>query len=180
MSFEFSGKIFSASFTDPLNTVIEVLFKRDDEIHNYHLPVDFSSPDFLAFIEEWPLEKLERDARETARKTAVAAEEAKEKYDKEIIDTYRAQLKEDYDKRFGDEISNIKKDYDKQIEDITISCKNIFNYINENNKDRTSVFDLKLSVLEHSMDLKDKKLKLRIRKARTILDLLQIYNETVK
>ena len=66
------------------------------------------------------------------------------------------------------------------LQNADIGCKEVFNYINENNKDKTAVFDFKLSVLEHSMDLKDKKLKLRIRKAKTILDLLQIYNETVK
>ena len=74
----------------------------------------------------------------------------------------------------------IIENYLQNAKSTDIRCKDIFNYINENNKDRTAVFDLKLSVLEHSMDLKDKKLKLRIRKAKTILDLLQIYNETVK
>jgi hypothetical protein len=39
------------------------------------------------------------------------------------------------------------------------------------------VFDFKLVILEQSITIKDKSLKLRIRKAKTILDLLQIYNE---
>ena len=170
MSQVFTNKIKSARFINPPeNSVIELLYGEANELTAFHLEINFSNQEFLDFIEEWPLEKIEKAARTAARERA----QLKENYDKQIIDTYRAQLKEDYDKQIIDEISNIKKD-------ITISCKDIFNYINENNKDRTSVFDLKLSVLEHNMDLKDKKLKLRIRKAKTILDLLQIYNETVK
>ena len=170
MSQVFTNKIKSARFINPPeNSVIELLYGEANELTAFHLEINFSNQEFLDFIEEWPLEKIEKAARTAARERA----QLKENYDKQIIDTYRAQLKEDYDKQIIDEISNIKKD-------ITISCKDIFNYINENNKDRSAVFDLKLFVLEHNMDLKDKKLKLRIRKAKTILDLLQIYNETVK
>ena len=174
MSQIFTGKIKSAQFVNPpQNSIIELLYGEANELTAFHLEVNYSNQEFLDFIEEWPLEKIEKAAREAARERA----QLKENYDKQIIDTYRAQLraqlKEDYDKQIIDEISNIKKD-------MVISCKDIFNYINENNKDRSAVFDLKLFVLEHNMDLKDKKLKLRIRKAKTILDLLQIYNETVK
>jgi len=174
MSQVFTNKIKSARFINPPeNSVIELLYGEANELTAFHLEINFSNQEFLDFIEEWPLEKIEKAARTAARERA----QLKENYDKQIIDTYRAQLraqlKEDYDKQIIDEISNIKKD-------MAISCKDIFNYINENNKDRSAVFDLKLFVLEHNMDLKDKKLKLRIRKAKTILDLLQIYNETVK
>ena len=170
----YTGKVESATFSNPPeNSIIEFLWRDDKQLVANEIAINFADPEFLAFIKEYPLEKIEKAARTAARERA----QLKENYDKQIIDTYRAQLraqlKEDYDKQIIDEISNIKKD-------MAISCKDIFNYINENNKDRSAVFDLKLSVLEHNMDLKDKKLKLRIRKAKTILDLLQIYNETVK
>ena len=151
MSQVFTNKIKSARFINPPeNSVIELLYGEANELTAFHLEVNYSNQEFLDFIEEWPLEKIEKAAREAAVK--------------------RAKLKEDYDKQI---IENYLQNSD-------IGCKEVFNYINENNRDKTAVFDLKLSVLEHNMDLKDKKLKLRIRKAKTILDLLQIYNETVK
>ena len=154
MSQVFTNKIKSARFINPPeNSVIELLYGEANELTAFHLEVNYSNQEFMDFIEEWPLEKIEKATREAARE--------------------RAKLKEDYDKQ-------IIENYLQNAKTTDIGCKDIFNYINENNKDRTAVFDLKLSVLEHSMDLKDKKLKLRIRKAKTILDLLQIYNETVK
>ena len=154
MSQVFTNKIKSARFINPPeNSVIELLYGEANELTAFHLEINYSNQEFLDFIEEWPLEKIEKAAREAAKE--------------------RAKLKEDYDKQ-------IIENYLQNAKTTDIGCKDIFNYINENNKDKTAVFDLKLSVLEHSMDLKDKKLKLRIRKAKTILDLLQIYNETVK
>jgi len=151
MSQVFTNKIKSARFINPPeNSVIELLYGEANELTAFHLEVNYSNQEFMDFIEEWPLEKIEKATREAARERA----KLKEDYDKQIIENY--------------------------LQNADIGCKEVFNYINENNKDKTAVFDLKLSVLEHSMDLKDKKLKLRIRKAKTILDLLQIYNETVK
>ena len=40
MAFEFTGKIDSATFVDRQNTIIEVLFKRDDKLYVYNLPVE--------------------------------------------------------------------------------------------------------------------------------------------
>ena len=154
MSQVFTDKIKSAQFINPPeNSVIELLYGEGNELTAFHLDVNYSNKEFLDFIEEWPLEKIEKAAREAAVK--------------------RAKLKEDYDRK-------IIENYLQNANTADVGCKEVFNYINENNRDKTAVFDLKLSVLEHNMDLKDKKLKLRIRKAKTILDLLQIYNETVK
>jgi len=151
MSQVFTNKIKSARFINPPeNSVIELLYGEANELTAFHLEINYSNQEFLDFIEEWPLEKIEKAARTAAKERA----KLKEDYDKQIIENY--------------------------LQNADIGCKEVFNYVNENNKDKTAVFDLKLSVLEHSMDLKDKKLKLRIRKAKTILDLLQIYNETVK
>ena len=151
MSQVFTNKIKSARFINPPeNSVIELLYGEANELTAFHLDVNYSNQEFMDFIKEWPLEKIEKATREAARERA----KLKEDYDKQIIENY--------------------------LQNADIGCKEVFNYINENNKDKTAVFDFKLSVLEHSMDLKDKKLKLRIRKAKTILDLLQIYNETVK
>ena len=77
MAFEFTGKIDSATFVDRENTIIEILFKREDKLHVYHLPVDYGAPDFQGFLSEWSLEAVERETR-------VARRLADEAFDKMI------------------------------------------------------------------------------------------------
>jgi len=68
MSYVFSGKIQSAMFVNPpQNTTIELLYGEGTELTAFHLDVNYSSDEFLAFIDEWPLEKIEKTARDTAR-----------------------------------------------------------------------------------------------------------------
>ena len=67
MAFEFTGKIDSAKFLDRQNTIIEILFKREDGLHVYNLPVDYSAPDFKGFLSEWSLEQVEKDTRISRR-----------------------------------------------------------------------------------------------------------------
>jgi len=151
MSQVFTNKIKSARFINPPeNSVIELLYSLEESAA---LTLFHLNVDFSdpTFLDFIKEWPLEKIEKEAAAAAQVA---------KDIANQTR--------KNWENSRNQFK------------SSKEVFNYINENNKDRTAVFDLKLSVLEHSMDLKDKKLKLRIRKAKTILDLLQIYNETVK
>ena len=142
MSYAFSGKIQSAMFVNPpQNSTIELLYGEGNELTAFHLNVDYSSDEFLAFIDEWPLEKIEQTARENARTLAIEIQ--------------------------------------KQRWSSTIDSKKIIDYINKNNNSNTDIFDMKLIILETIVSLKDKSLKLRIRKAKTVLDLLQIYNEII-
>ena len=149
MSQVFTNKIKSARFINPPeNSVIELLYGEANELTAFHLEINFSNQEFLDFIEEWPLEKIEKAAREAAKERA----KLKEAYNRKIIETHL-------------------------LQNTSVTCKEIINYIDDNNKNTTAVFDFKLVILEQSITIKDKSLKLRIRKAKTILDLLQIYNE---
>ena len=65
--YEFTGKIDSATFVDRQNTIIEILFKRDNELYAYNLPVDYAADDFKGFLEEWSLEKVAQETRITRR-----------------------------------------------------------------------------------------------------------------
>ena len=68
MSYVFSGKIQSAMFVNPpQNTTIELLYGEGTELTAFHLDVNYSSDEFLAFIDEWPLEKIEKTARNNAK-----------------------------------------------------------------------------------------------------------------
>jgi hypothetical protein len=68
MSYVFSGKIQSAMFVNPpQNSTIELLYGEGNELTAFHLDVDYSNQEFLDFIEEWPLEKIENDSRMQSR-----------------------------------------------------------------------------------------------------------------
>ena len=51
----------------PQNSTIELLYGEGTELTAFHLDVNYSSDEFLAFVDEWPLEKIEKTARDTAR-----------------------------------------------------------------------------------------------------------------
>ena len=73
MSYVFSGKIQSAMFVNPpQNTVIELLYGEGSELTAFHLDVDYSNDEFLGFIDEWPLEKIEKTSRDNARTAMLA------------------------------------------------------------------------------------------------------------
>ena len=145
MSYPFTGKIKSAKFADaPRNSVIEGLYYNgDNKLEPIYLNVDFSNEDFLAFIEEYPLEKIEKTAKaEAARKAKI-----KQDYDQKIIDEY------------------IKKN------DI-----DLFDYIAKHNKDVDAVFNFKLKILDaFTSKPKNKAIQLKIRKAKTLKELLGLY-----
>ena len=72
MSYVFSGKIQSAMFVNPpQNTTIELLYGEGTELTAFHLDVDYSSDEFLAFVDEWPLEKIEKTSRDNARNSHI-------------------------------------------------------------------------------------------------------------
>ena len=140
----YTGKIESASFSNPPeNSTIEFLWRDEDQLVANQIIVNFSDPEFLAFIEEYPLEKIEKAAKaEAARKAKI-----KQNYDQKIIDEY------------------IKKN------DI-----DLFDYIAKHNKDVDAVFNFKLKILDaFTSKPKNKAIQLKIRKAKTLKELLGLY-----
>jgi len=149
MSYPFTGKIKSAKFVDaPRNSVIEGLYYNgDNKLEPIYLNVDFSNEDFLAFIKEYPIEKIEKTARaEAARK---------------------AKIKRDYDQKIIDE-------YIKKIPPVPEI--DILDYIDKNNKNKDIIFNCKLKVLDTFIGIpKNKALQLKIRKAKTLKELLGLH-----
>lgn len=68
----FSDKIIDVKFFDKQNTIIEILYKENDDIISYALEVDYSSQDFLDLLEEYSLEDIEmrtyKKIREASKK----------------------------------------------------------------------------------------------------------------
>jgi len=150
MSYPFTGKIKSAKFADaPRNSVIEGLYYNgDNKLEPIYLNVDFSNEDFLAFIKEYPIEKIEKTARaEVARKAKI-----KRDYDQKVIDNYILKAR------------------------VGASAIDILDYIDKNNKNKDIIFNCKLKVLDTFIGIpKNKALQLKIRKAKTLKELLGLH-----
>ena len=137
MAFEFTGKIDSAKFLDRQNTIIEILFKREDGLHVYNLPVDYSAPDFKGFLSEWSLEQVEKDTRisrrdadeafdrmiqgrvadELAKGQRLLDEQDKRRYfiAQKEMEAYKRQLEADVDKTDKERYALAEK-YKKELE----------------------------------------------------------------
>jgi len=147
----YTGKIESATFSNPPeNSTIEFLWRDEDQLVANQIIVNFSDPEFLAFIEEYPLEKIEKAARAAAAK--------------------RAKIKRDYDQKIIDE-------YIKKIPPVPpVPEIDILDHIDKNNKNKDIIFDLKLKILDaFTSKPKNKALQLKIRKAKTLKELLGLY-----
>tara|TARA_R110000744_G_scaffold125245_1_gene230913 strand:+ start:1352 stop:1837 length:486 start_codon:yes stop_codon:yes gene_type:complete len=161
MSYPFTGKIKSAKFADaPTNSVIEGLYYTEDStLEAIYLNIDFSNKDFLAFIEEYPLEKIEKAAKAAAK----ARYNAKKAYDQNILDEF-----------FKVNPVSIQEkiiEIEKRIDILT--------FIEENNTNKNMVFDLKLKILDEMTGTKNKQLSLKIRKIKTLKNLLGTYYGSV-
>ena len=144
----YTGKIESAIFSNPPeNNRIEFLWRDENQLVANEIAINFSDPEFLAFIEEYPLEQIEKAARAAGAK--------------------RAEKIKDYNQKIIDEYIKTSKLLDKQFD--------LFDYIDKNNNDKSIIFDFKLRMLDAFMAKpKNKKTKTKIRKAKTLKELLGI------
>ena len=117
----YTGKIESATFSNPPeNSLIEFLWRDEDQLVANEIAINFSDPEFLAFIEEYPLEKIEKAAKAASRARTIA----KEKYNRKIIEEFLVDQKAS------------QPEY------------NLFDYIDKNNKDKDIIFNCKLKILD--------------------------------
>lgn len=178
MAFEFTGKIDSATFVDRENTIIEVLFKREDELHVYHLPVDYGAADFQGFLSEWSLEAVERETR-VARRLAdeafdkmiqgrVAEELAKgqrllDEQDKRRyaianrdMEIYKKKLEADVDKIDKERYEKVKAYKKKSYEKVEAYKKKLEADVDKTDKERYQLADAYKKQLEAEVNKTDK------------------------
>lgn len=161
----FSGKIVSAQFIDPPNNMlIEILYREGDIVTPYTLSVDFTQQDFNDLLEEISLEQIEQN-------TQNQIELEKKNLDKIV--------EEAIEKRLGGiDRENLQYKFNTDhIKSSEVTAKDLLSVIDSKDKDLDFVFNTKIAMLEDSIVEKseDKKLKLSIRKAKSIIELLQIY-----
>jgi len=168
MSYVFSGKIQSAMFVNPpQNTVIELLYGEGTELTAFHLNVDYSNDEFLAFVDEWPLEKIEKTSRDNAKSNAKA-------FEKVIATAAASKLAEQRVELHAEHIEQRAKQ--TQI-NLTLTSEMVTAFIIENNNDKNMVFDTKLALLETLGIAASREQKMKIRKAKTIAQLYSVYHE---
>jgi len=168
MSYVFSGKIQSAMFVNPpQNTTIELLYGEGSELTAFHLNVDYSNDEFLAFVDEWPLEKIEKTSRDNAKSNAKA-------FEKVIATAAASKLAEQRVELHAEHIEQRAKQ--TQI-NLTLTSEMVTAFIIENNNDKNMVFDTKLALLETLSTAASREQKMKIRKAKTIAQLYSVYHE---
>ena len=168
MSYVISGKIQSAMFVNPpQNTVIELLYGEGTELTAFHLNVDYSNDEFLAFVDEWPLEKIEKTSRDNAKSNAKA-------FEKVIATAAASKLAEQRVELHTEHIELRAKQ--TQI-NLTLTSEMVTAFIIENNNDKNMVFDTKLALLETLSTAASREQKMKIRKAKTIAQLYSVYHE---
>jgi hypothetical protein len=179
----FSNKIVTAKFLDyPNNTVIEVLYEEDEQLISFSLEVDFTQDDFNELVKEISLDEIETISKEEydeKRKEAQAflEQQINEKVEKQVAEIWekdKARIKSDLAKEYQESFVQ-----EKSLSLDELPSKDIFNHLIKKNEDLDFLFDLKIHILEDAdiTKSKDKTLKLSIRKAKTVLQLIKIYEE---
>jgi hypothetical protein len=192
----FSGKVVSAKFIDsPNNMLIEVLYREGDIITPYVLEVDFTQQDFNDLLKEISLDDIQENTRkevnaqfrafskiidaEVDRRWKLEAEKIKEAYDK--VDEYADLQKAKKIGEVQEEFKNLRNDlsarFTTESSSNKLTPKELFQQLFNQDQDQDFVFNLKISVLEDPdiAKSKDKNLKLSIRKAKSVTELLKIY-----
>lgn len=149
----FSKKIVGAKFINSDNTVIEVLYAEGDNIIPFILEVDYSNNDFKDLIDEYPLEQIETNTKEIR--------EQQKKVFEEIIEARVNQI--------------VKNNENEKV----FTSSDIFKFLDEKSSDPDFIFDFKIAMLDSELisNSEDKKLKVKIRKSKSLFELLSIYGD---
>ena len=160
----FNNNVTSAKFIDEDLTTIEVLYGVGDETISYALQVDPESGPFKALIEEgWDLDKITKETIRVKREESRVFNDMVDYW----VNVERIKLIE------AGKVNALKVE--------KIDKSEIFNFLNDNDDDEEAIFKLKLAIFEVKKikDIKDRSGKLKIRKAKTVLDTLVAYHALI-
>jgi hypothetical protein len=200
MTAPFKGKVTHARFTDETNLVIEILFddKGDGNEIPYIIEVGDDNPFFVDLVEDgWDLEKIAEETIKYNRlvnkvfndtvnfwvKKELAGIEMK--YINQIEDL-EAKLKaeaEDLRKTIRrEEKAKLKKELAEKAKEAEVEKSEIFDAITTSNKDEEVIFKMKQAIftLKDVKDTKDRSKKLKLRKAKTLVETLSAYYDLIE
>jgi hypothetical protein len=192
----FSGKVVSAKFIDPPNNMmVELLYHEGDVVVPYVLEVDFTQQDFNDLLKEISLDDIQNNPKnqlEAQRKEIFSAIDAeierrwaleelkiKEAYQRADLyaETEKVKKLEEVQEEFKNLRNNLSAKFTTETTTNKLTPKELFHQLFSMDQDQDFVFNLKISILEDPdiAKSKDKDLKLSIRKAKTVTELLKIY-----
>lgn len=190
----FSDKVVSATFADfPTNTVIEVLYQEENGLTSYILEVDFTQSDFNDLLQDITLEEIEAATQtivkaeadtfnraineEVDRRWALESEKIKKAYNQ--LDEYAEEKLTEVEQERADTLKSLQEKYNLVSSSETITPKVLLNKIESCDDDTDFLFNTKIAILEDPIisKSKNKELKLSIRKAKSVFELLSIYSE---
>ena len=192
----FSGKVVSAKFIDPPNNMmVELLYHEGDVVVPYVLEVDFTQQDFNDLLKEISLDDIQNNTKnqlEAQRKEIFSAIDAeierrwaleelkiKEAYQRADLyaETEKVKKLEEVQEEFKNLRNNLSAKFTTETTTNKLTPKELFHQLFSMDQDQDFVFNLKISILEDPdiAKSKDKDLKLSIRKAKTVTELLKIY-----
>lgn len=193
----FNDKIVSTKFVDPPNNMlIEVLYREGDKVIPYTLDVDFTSQDFNDLLQDLTLEEIEAATQtivkaeadifnravneEVDRRWAKESEKIKEAYNQldEYAEDQKLKKLTEVEQERADVLKSLQEKYNLVSSSENITPKDLLNKIESWDDDTDFIFNTKIAILEDPIisKSKDKELKLSIRKAKSVFELLSIYS----
>ncbi len=171
MGMPFKGRIVNARFSNEKNDTIEVTYLYNDQIIPFYLSVDPTHPAFKALLEEgWDIERVQ--------KATVEFNRAQSRNMNNIIETmlsdYKKELRKTFQKELDRRIGEMRED--------EVTKSQIFKAVIDNNKDEEVIFKVKLAIfdLPEIKSLKDRAGKMKLRKAKTLIQTLATFEELLE
>jgi len=155
--YPFSGKIIEAYYTNPESDTVSIIWSDDKKAREYYVVVDEEDHQFQALLSEFDYDSLDEC-------TQKRHEAHREEFRKAYIN---------YAKQ--NELYN----YNEEKQD---SLDLIFNFDSENNEHKEELFKLKLKIFEQDVvkNSKAKTKKTAVRRTKTLLEAIILYNSFLK
>jgi len=171
MGMPFKGRIINARFSNEKNDTIEVTYDRDGEIIPFYLSVDPTHPAFKALLEEgWDIERVQ--------KATVEFNRTQSRTMNNLIDTMLSDYKKDLRKEFQRELDRRLG----EMREVEVTKSQLFKTVIDSNKDEEVIFKVKLAIfdLPEIKSLKDRAGKMKLRKAKTLIQTLATFEELLE
>ena len=171
MAHIFNDSIVMARFSNEKNDIIEVTFLYEGHPQIWFIDVDATHQDYKALeAEGWDIERIQKATiefnRTQSRMMNGAIDNMLSEYKKELRKTFQVEL----DRRLG------------EMRESEVTKSQLFKTVIDSNKDEEVIFKVKLAIfdLPEIKSLKDRGGKMRLRKAKTLIQTLAIFEELLE
>jgi len=156
--FAFCGRIVEAYYTNPELDTVAIMWSDGEKNREYYVVVDEEDDQFQALLKEWSYESLDE--------CTINRNEAGRQEFKDAFHRYVEQ----------------QKLYSEDSEEKQASLNILFDFDSKNDEHKEELFKLKLKIFEQEVVQKSKarEKKTSIRKAKTPLEAIILYNSFLK